>query len=79
MTDRTSYWIWLASGVGFASPKPKRILSLYDDIKELYDGGEKELRFCGIFTENEISRLLRTPLDKSLEVINACKSLGYNI
>lgn len=79
MTDRTIYWIWLSQGVGYCSAKPKRILSLYKDIKLLYDGGEQELRYCGIFTETEITKLLSTPLDVSSNIISACERLGYGI
>lgn len=79
MTDRTPYWIWLASGVGFCSPKPKRVSKLYSDIKELYDGGENELRFCGIFTEGEISRLLKTPLSFAENIIAECKDKGFEV
>lgn len=79
MTDRTRYWIWLASGVGYASCKPARIAKLYKDIKSLYDGGEAELRFCGIFTEGEISRLLKTPLSAADDIVARCKELGYDI
>ncbi len=79
MTDSTRYWIWLSQGIGFASPKPKRLLSLYNNIKELYDGGEMQLRYCGIFTENEISKLLRTDLTVVDEIISKCNALGYDI
>ena len=79
MTDRNRYWIWLVAGVGYSSPKPRCISSLYKDIKTLYDGGEAELRFCGIFTEGEISRLLKTPLSVADNIIARCKELGYSI
>ena len=79
MTNRTRYYIWLTLGLGFASPKPQRLLSLYRDIKELYDGGERELRFCGIFTENEISKLLKTDISKADAILNRCRELGYDV
>ena len=78
MIDRTPYWIWLAQGVGFCSPKPKRVRELYKDIKELYDGGESELRFCGIFTESEITKLLKTPLSVSYDIISDCNNNGFD-
>ena len=79
MTDRTPYWIWLSQGVGYCSPKPKRINELYSDIKTLYDGGESELRFCGIFTESEISRLLKLSIASVNAIVADCKILGYDI
>ncbi len=79
MNDLTRYWIWLAQGVGYASPKPKRILSLYSNIKELYDGGEMQLRYCGIFTDNEIIKLSNTDLSAADEIISKCNMLGYDV
>lgn len=79
MTDRTRYWIWLSLGVGFCSPKPKRILSLYDDIEILYKEKERELRFCGIFTETEINKLLSTDISVAEEIVYKCDSLGYSV
>ncbi|MBQ4105491.1 MAG: DNA-processing protein DprA [Clostridia bacterium] len=79
MTENTRYWIWLTMGLGYSSPKPKYLASMYDDMKVLYDGGESELRLCGILTEQEISRLLRTPLCNADEVISKAYLLGQNI
>ncbi len=79
MTNLTRYWIWLSLGVSFASPKPKRVLSLYNNITELYDGGERELRYCGIFTDNEITKLLKTDMTVADEIIAKCNVLGYDI
>ena len=79
MTDRTPYWIWLCNGVGFCSPKPKRVFELYTDIRELFDGGERELRYCGIFTETEITRLLKTPLSFADDIISDCKIKGFEV
>lgn len=79
MTNTTRYWIWLSLCLGFASPKLKRVLSLYNNIKDLYDGGEAELKFCGIFTDNEISKLLKTDLSEVDEIIAKCNALGYDI
>ena len=79
MTKSTKYFIWLTLGLGFASPKILRLLSLYSDIKELYDGGERELRFCGIFTENEITKLLKTDISKTDAILAKCRDLRYDV
>lgn len=79
MTDKTRYWIWLSLGLGFCSPKPKRILSLYSDIKTLYDNKELELRLCGILTETEINRLVNSDLSQADTIISECKLLGYAV
>lgn len=79
MTKSTKYFIWLTMGLGFASPKILRLFSLYTDIKELYDGGERELRFCGIFTENEIAKLLKTDISKADVILEKIRELGYDV
>ncbi len=79
MTDSSRYWIWLTQGVGYSSQKPKALLSIYSDIKTLYDGGEQELRLCGIFTEGEINRLLSTDISVADNIISRCRELNYNI
>ena len=55
ISKNAGYWIWLTMTLGYNNPKVKRIFELYPDIKQFYNGGEKEWRFCGIFTENEIN------------------------
>ncbi len=79
MTDTTRYWIWLSLGVGFCSPKPKRILSLYGDIKTFYNNKDTELRLCGILSETEIGKLDNTDLTRADSIISECESLGYSI
>ncbi|MBQ8000457.1 MAG: DNA-processing protein DprA [Ruminococcus sp.] len=79
MNDSTRYWIWLTQGIGYCNAKLKYLYSQYSDIKTLYDGAEAELRFCGIFTEGEISRLLKTPISIADDIISRCNELGYTI
>lgn len=79
MKDSTRYWIWLTQGLGYCSAKHKYLASLYGNIKSLYDGGEAELRFCGVFTESEISRLLKTNISVADDIISKCAQLGYTV
>lgn len=79
MTDRTRYWIWLSQALDYGSAKTKRIYSLYKDTKTFYDGSEQEFRYCGIFTEKEITRLVNTPLVVADKIIENSKALGYDI
>lgn len=79
MTDNTRYWIWLTQGVGYCSPKPKALLSIYSDIKTLYHGGENELRLCGIFTEGEINKLLDTDISVADSIISRSQELGLKL
>lgn len=79
MTDRTRYWIWLTQATGYCNPKHRHLCSVYSDIKTLYDGGEAELRLCGVFTEGEISRLLKTDISVADSIIARCNELGYSV
>ena len=79
MNESTRYWIWLTQGLGYCNAKLKYLISIYPDIRTLYDGAESELRFCGIFTDSEISRLLKTPISVADGIIAKCNELGYKI
>lgn len=80
MTDKTKYYIWLSLGIGFASRKSTQIYSAYEnEMEQLYEGGERELRYYGIFSEQEIERLLHTDISAAEKIINNCKELGYEI
>jgi len=77
MNKSTLYYVWLTLGIGFCNTKVKYIYSLYPDIELLYKGGEQELRLCGVFTENEISKLLSTKLSSAQAVLDRCNALAY--
>jgi len=79
MTNTAKYYIWLTLALGFSSPKPKAIRSLYRSIEEFYSGGEREWRLCGVLREKDIEALHATPLSKALEVIARCNALGITI
>lgn len=73
------YWIWLTNALGYNTPKQKRVFELYENIRNFYEGGEKEWRFCGIFTEREIESLKRTSLNASQKILSRCMELGYSV
>ena len=79
MTDTTRYYIWLSLGVGFCSPKPKRLMSMYKNIRDFYDNKDTELRLCGILSENEINKLASTDLKSADDIIVRCNFLGYKV
>lgn len=76
---RAKYWIWLTNALGYNTPKQKRVFELYENIQNFYEGGEKEWRFCGIFTEKEIQSLKRTSLNTSQTILSRCIELGYSV
>lgn len=77
MNKSTLYYIWLTQGVGYCNTKAKYVYSLYPDIEMLYKGGEQELRLCGIFTEKEISKLIKTDLSSAEDILKRCNELSY--
>lgn len=79
MNKSVLYYIWLTQGIGYCTPKVKYIYELYPDIEKLYNGGEQELRFCGIFTEKEIAKLVGTSLDDAKIILDKCFQLGYKV
>ncbi|MBQ7384986.1 MAG: DNA-processing protein DprA [Ruminococcus sp.] len=79
MNKSTLYYIWLTQGIGYCNTKVKYIYGLYPDIELLYKGGEQELRLCGIFTENEISKLMKTKLSDAENILKRCEELNYKV
>lgn len=79
MTDSTVYWIWLTNAIGYNNPKHKRIYELYGDIKTFYSGGEREWRFCGLFSNKEITALQQSKLSDAEAIFTKSVNLGYSI
>lgn len=79
MNKSTLYYIWLTQGIGYCNTKVKYIYGLYPDIELLYKGGEQELRLCGIFTENEISKLMKAKLSDAENILKRCDELKYKV
>ncbi len=73
------FWIWITNALGYNTPKVKRISELYDDVSMFYCGGEKEWKFCGIFSTKEISKLKKARLEDAVELINTTEKYGYSI
>ena len=73
------YWIWLTTALGYNNPKIKRLYELYTDISLLYTGREREWRYCGIFTENEIKKLNKKSLKDVEKIISRCEQLEYSV
>ncbi len=73
------YWIWLTTALGYNNPKIKRLYELYTDISLFYTGREREWRYCGIFTENEIKKLNKKSLKDVEKIISRCEQLEYSV
>ena len=72
-------WIWITQVLGYNTPKVRRIYELYSDINDFYNGGEREWRFCGIFSQNDISKLRNTDISVADKIISRCNELKYSV
>lgn len=79
MTDSAKYDIWLTLALGYASPKPKALHGIYNSIEEFYNGGENEWRLSGVLNQKDIAALSSTPLERALDIIARCESLGISV
>ncbi len=79
ISDNAKFWIWISIALGYNTTKVKRIAQLYSDISLFYLGGEREWKFCGIFSQKDIDNLSKTKLEQADKHINRCKQLGYSI
>lgn len=72
-------WIWITQVLGYNTPKVRRIYELYSDINDFYNGGEREWHFCGIFSQNDISKLRNTDISAADKIISRCNELKYSV
>lgn len=77
--DNTVYWIWLQQALKPGSSKVKIINHFYKNIKDFYDGKEREWRLCGCFTNKEISALCDSSLEEAEKTFRLSQNLGYKI
>ncbi len=73
------YWIWFTQAIGYCTPAAKQLTQIYDSIKDFYYGGESEWILSGLFNNNEIEKLGKTPLSVSDEIIRKCSHYCYEM
>ncbi|MEE3332694.1 MAG: DNA-processing protein DprA [Ruminococcus sp.] len=73
------YWLWISQVVGYCSTLPKQLYTLYDNIEEFYNGGEKEWRFSGLFSNQEIEKFSKTDISVADEIIKNCNRYCYQM
>ena len=79
MTNATKYYIRLSLALGFGTPKCKALASLYPNIADFFNGGEREWRYSGVLNAKDIAALEAVPPEKAYEVIARCNALGISI
>lgn len=79
ISSNAGIWIWITQALGYNTPKVRRIYELYSDVSDFYNGGEREWRFCGIFTQNDINKLKSVNISVADRIISRCNELNYSI
>ena len=77
--DNVVYWVWLQQALRQGSCKVKIINHFYKNIKDFYDGKEREWRLCGCFTNKEICDLCASSYEEAEKTVKLSEKLGYKI
>lgn len=77
--NNTVYWVWLQQALRQGNSKVKIVNHFYKNIKDFYDGQEKEWRLCGCFTNKEISSLCASSFEEAEKAVSLSDRLGYKI
>lgn len=73
------YWIWLSLACTTGSPTFSKLLASYDNAKEIYDAGEREIRACVGWRTSDCSNLVDKDLTRAEEIYNFCTTKGVGI
>ena len=79
MDKYAKYWIWLQCCLGTDSKKLKAALDRFITPENVFRANENELRFSGVFSERELSRLMKKELGYSENAVESCERLGIDI
>lgn len=78
--DNTVYTIWLENCLGIVCRKSKDIINSFESSRHIYESSEIELRQAGIFSNNEISRLMnKNSLELAQRIYNRAQETGNRI
>ena len=79
ISENAKYWLRLSKALGFCNKKIKKLYEMYSDISAFFEDGEKEWRFCGIFSDRDLDHLKNIGPETSDSIISRCEELGYSI
>ena len=79
ISSNARFWIWITIVLGYNNNKINRLYELYPDIAEFCAGGERERRFCGIFTPAELEKFRNIKIHEADRIMLRCEQLGYSI
>lgn len=77
--NNARYWIWLASALGYKTPKALKVCEFSFSIAEFYECGENHWKLCPGITPGDIQKLRNTSLESADKIINRCVELGIDI
>ena len=73
------YHIWLQLALGFSHQYTGDILRNYGSVDEFYQAGEREWRLCGLFSTQQLEKLLSVPLTKAESIWARCRREGIRV
>lgn len=77
--DRLVYWIWLSLACTPDSATFAKLMSRYEDAKEVYDAIDRDIRSVVGAKVSDCTALCNKNLDKAIEICNFCKEKGVGI
>lgn len=77
MNDK-AYWLWLQKALG-TGIKTDEIVSVYKTAKNIYSATPQERVRSGVFTEKQLEKLKKTPLDVVDGIIEDCRKCRCRI
>lgn len=73
------YAIALQSALGIASPRLVPLFKTFASVEAIFSASEEELKRCGYLSESQVKNILNPSLEKSRNILIACKNLGIEI
>ena len=77
--DNLVYWIWLSLACTPDSSTFSKLVSKYEDAKDIYDATDREIRSIVGAKVSDCSALADKSLDKAIQIYNFCKEKGVGI
>ena len=73
------YWVWLQKALGFASPKIKSVIELYQNPKNFYEAGRTDWIMTGLFNKSSLEKIANIKLSEAKKIIENCDMKNQRI
>ena len=77
--DNLVYWIWLSLACTPDSSTFAKLIAKFDDAKDIYDAGDREIRSVVGAKVSDCSSLVNKNLDRATEIYKFCTEKGVGI